>query len=225
MDIKQAKKLFDTLDKEFTKIYALKDYEKYGDMHKYNHILNLILVFLGIRPMAFLTIRTGPVSELIETLFGSNPELKIISKKMGDKSSTGKKIEHIYFANLEEIKRKGLGEELQLLIDGDIDHKSLGKLLDYACPSDISLEMDNYIKRNDDELRRRFTISYIIYKKSNKEIMFSPKGQLVSYICYSDKKKEYFYKDALKRLKLYQKILAQLTDKLHIGLEFTEEIV
>ncbi len=131
-------------------------------------------------------------------------------------------MEYIKFINKEEIKKRGLTKELQQFIDGYQNHKLIGKLLGYACPIDIISEADNYYKLNDNELRRRFIISYNIYKKDNKKITLGPTNQLYAYICYS---KDSFYKDALKRLKLYQKILAQLTDKLHIGIEFTEEII
>lgn len=214
--IKQAKKIFDILVEEFTKD------SKNQEILQYDPILNIIFVFLGIRPMALFMDKTKLVSKLLKKHFGSNPELEIISKE----SPIDKKFDRIYFINKEEIKKKDLTKELQQFIDDDKNHKLIGKLLDYACPSNIILEATtHYNKQNGDELRRRYVFSYEIYEKTDKNIILDKNSQLYAYVCYSDKKKDQYYKGALKKLKLYQKILAQITDKLHIGFEFKEEII
>ena len=213
-----AKQLFDKLEKMYIKEKIPEYYKNiYGhDLKIYYEILNIIFVFIGVRPACLVESEEGPIPTILLSFSNFDKNLIILKQEKNFLNLHGKKAIDFLFVNPEVIKEKGLEKEYKMLLNEQMEVVSFGKLLDYSCPNNIFENYDIYSKPGKD-FRRRYIIEFIICEKINNQIILEPKEKLIFYICYDNKQKDYYYKDGLKRLKLYQEVVEQLIDKLHVG--------
>lgn len=217
MSINKSKKLFFKLEELYKKEY------KETNIFIYEQIVNITFVEMGARIACSLYFNNGEeFVGIYEKIKDYDENLKIVVQTQ--KFSDSVWYEYI-FINLQMIKINGLTDEYNSILSGKSDHIARGKLFGYICPSNIFEKVDEYIKK-DKELRRRFIYEYYIYTKSeNNEIQLDDRAQLFVFICYDDKLKKYQYNIAIKNLKKYQRALEKITQKLHIGFSYQEEII
>jgi hypothetical protein len=218
MSITKGKKIFDVLEKLYTNKYDI------INMEMYERIINITFVYIGIRTVCEVYFKNSNKEiEIFDEIKTYSKNMRVIQKikKLSDDTLWYR----YFFINLKMIDKYNLSNEYNNLLNDKYDHIDIGKLLGYACPLNIFEHYDIYLKRDDNNLRRRYVYEYFMYKKDGRIIILEEGCQLFAYICYDDKKNKKYYEMALRNLKLYQTNLLLITDKFHIGFKYSEEIL
>ncbi len=214
------KNLFTLLEKLFK--------NKFGevDMQMYETIVNITFVFMGVRPACTAYFKKSKDSkkyiDIFDAITNYNENMKVLHHNY---TSNNNLWYNYIFINLKMIAKHKLSKEYVNVLNNKFDHVDMGKLLGFPCPIDIFKHFDDYEKKNDDNLRKRYIYEYILYKKNKNTISLENRTQLFAYICYSDNENNNYYKKSIKQLKLYQENLLLLTNDFHIGLTYSEEII
>jgi hypothetical protein len=218
MSIEESKQLFISLNKLFTDKFG----ETYTQMYEYT--VNITFVHMGVRPACSAYFKYNRIVEEIFNEIKKYAEqhiknFKILSFTYNFNGDTW--LDYL-FINLDIINKNNLLDEYNKLLSGTHDSVDIGKIFGFPCPGDIFKLFDQYQKKNDNTLRRRYIHEYYIFKKDKDIIIFDGGIQFIAYVCY---KEEDYHKTSVHNLKLYQEKLLLLTDKLHIGFSYIEEII
>ena len=221
-----SKELFSIIDKKCENL-DLSNIPKYErELNKYEFILNICFVHMGIRSACIAGIidHNKESFDIAKSIENYDNNLKMHNLKSGP----NKEYHNIFFFNMAVIEKYNLMKDYQIIKNSkymrDVSHKSIGKVLGYLCPSNtISTDFSNYAVITE-ELKKRYIYGYNIYIKKDNKIIY-PYTSLFGYVCYDKKRAKKYYNKAIDYLKLLQKSVGKLTDNIHIGMEYKEEII
>ena len=234
--IKKAKQLFNLIVKRYTDSGVLKNNEEVSwfgteslEIIIYGIALNMVYVYLGFRP-AYLWLDIDEDSKTSQKEFDllsdlkefDKDQLEIVSVKRSDDSR------FIVIINPTTVNTVGLQKEYHTLKTGDWTKKThnivLGRLLGYLCPIDPHTVYNNSIKL-DKGTKKRYIYDFILYKTDSDKIMPNRRTQLFAFICYDKSERNKIYKQAIQYWKKLQKITNKITDKAHVGMEYSEQFL